>query len=94
MLLTRDDLLRMDFQNYNFNYSERVQLFDLYKYTIREISGKNEQLETRCTIIQDEYKALRIRFDELQKMNEKLSSDIEELQNKKLTIKQRILGKI
>ena len=90
MRISQEDLLTLDFENYNLTYSELSKVFKLYKTQLREYQSKYIVKKNEYVDMKDKFIELQTSYDELNKKFEELRL----LYYKKLTIKQRITGKI
>lgn len=94
MDISNNDLLSTDFDALNLTKNELKIIFDRYKHAMRladsrVLSYKNEfhQLANQIKLLEIENKSLITR-------NEQLLRNIHTIENTKLTLKQRIKGKI
>ena len=90
MIIKLDDLLTLDFENYNLTFNELSTIFKLYKNQLREFQSK-------YIVKQNEYIEMKDKYAELKASYDKLDENFKELRilhYKKLTIKQRITGKL
>ncbi len=88
------DLLSTDFDALDLTNNELKIIYDRYKYAMRlaeskVLSYKNEQIH-----LKNEIKSLKIENESLCIRNEQLRTSLLDLETKKLTLKQRIKGKI
>lgn len=88
------DLLSTDFNALSLNNNELKLVFDRYKYAIRLADSRVTSYKNEYEQLMNQIKSLEIENKSLITRNEQLRRDLLKIEKTKLTLKQRINGKI